>query len=75
MIITELGWIVGLHLVLAVWLGLLASAWKGRSTYTWIAIGLLTSIMGLLLLVRLNRQKPRVELDMQLQHLDGTRLQ
>lgn len=75
MIITEFGWIVGLHVVLAVWLGLLASAWKGRNTWTWIAIGLATSIAGVMLLIRLNKDKPRLELDMQLQHLDGTRLQ
>lgn len=75
MTINDLGWVLGLHVVSALWLGLLASAWKGRSTGTWITIGLLGSVLGLLLLVRLPRLAPRTENDMQRQHLDGTRLQ
>ena len=75
MVITEFGWIFGLHLVMALWLGILASVWKGRNTWTWIAIGLMTSVMGIILLVGLQKKRAEVEPDMQFQHMDGTRLQ
>ena len=74
MAINELGWILGVHLVMSVWLGLLAGAWKGRDTRAWFLIGLLTSIFGLLVLARLPRLQPSSERDMQMQHLDTTRL-
>lgn len=71
------GWIIGLHLILAVWLGVLATVWKKRNTWRWMAIGLLTSLVGILLLARtsrLDRTKVVVETDMHMQHLDGTSL-
>ena len=76
MAIGEFGWIILLHLALAAWLGLLASSWKGRSAWRWTAIGLLTSVFGMLLLARLERRMPSAtfETDMQLQHMDGTSL-
>ena len=77
MSINELGWILGVHLVMSVWLGLLAGAWKGRDTRAWFLIGLLTSVFGLLALARLPRLprlQPGSERDMQMQHLDTTRL-
>lgn len=46
----ELRWLLGLNLVLAIWLGMLADSWKGRRMYVWIGIGLLTSVAGLVLL-------------------------
>lgn len=73
--ISEFGWLIGLHVVLAIWLGLLASAWKGRNTWLWIGIGLITSLPGLILLLRLPRPSPVTENEMQYQHMDGTRLQ
>lgn len=73
--IGEFGWLIGLHVVAAIWLGLLASAWKGRNTWTWVAIGLVSSLFGLVLLIRLPRLLPRIEADMEFQHMDGTRLQ
>lgn len=51
MSIDDLRWVMGLNFVLAVWLGMLADSWKGRNMYGWIAIGLCTSLVGLLLLV------------------------
>ncbi len=77
MTIGEFGWIIGLHVATSVWLGLLASRWKNRSTWRWIAVGLLTSVFGLVLLARLARRVApgqRAETDMQMQHLDGTSL-
>lgn len=73
--IGEFGWLIGLHLVMAIWLGLLASAWKGRNTWIWIGIGLTTSLVGVTLLARLPRLLPVIEAEMQYQHMDGTRLQ
>lgn len=73
--ISEFGWLIGLHVVMAIWIGLLASAWKGRDTWAWIAIGLTTSLLGLILLVRLPRRALLVEGEMQYQYMDGTRLQ
>lgn len=49
----ELQWFLGLNLVLAIWLGMLAEHWKGRDMYRWIAIGLLMSVAGPLLLALL----------------------
>ncbi len=49
----ELQWFLGLNLVLSIWLGMLAEQWKGRSMIRWMAIGLVMSIIGLLLLARL----------------------
>ena len=77
MSIVELGWTIGLHAAMAVWLGVLASAWKGRNAWAWIGIGLLTSIIGLAMLARLTRLPAaprRVETEMHLQHMDGTSL-
>lgn len=73
--ISEFGWLIGLHVVMAIWIGLLASAWKGRNTWAWIAIGLTTSLLGLVLLVRLPRLALVIEGEMQYQYMDGTRLQ
>lgn len=73
--IGEFGWLLGLHVVMAIWLGLLASAWKGRNTWAWIGIGLTTSLLGLLFLARLPRASPAEEGEMQYQHMDGTRMQ
>lgn len=73
--ISEIGWIIGLHVAMSVWLGLLASTWKGRSAWTWFATGLLTSVVGLVLLARLEKRTPakrQGESDMQLQYMDGT---
>jgi hypothetical protein len=47
----ELRWMIGLNLVLAIWLGMLADSWKGRGMYRWMAIGMLTSVFGLVLLL------------------------
>ena len=47
----DLRWLMGLNLVLAVWLGMLADSWKGRHMYGWIVIGLFTSVIGLALLL------------------------
>ena len=46
----ELQWFMGLNLVLAIWLGLLAEHWKGRGIYRWMVIGMVLSVAGLLLL-------------------------
>lgn len=73
--IGEFGWFIGLHLVTAIWLGLLASTWKGRNTWVWIGIGLATSLPGLFFLARLPRLAPVIESEMAYQYLDGTRLQ
>lgn len=51
MSIDDLRWLMGLNLVLAVWLGMLADSWKGRNMYGWMAIGLCTSLAGLVLLL------------------------
>lgn len=51
MSIDDLRWLMGLNLVLAVWLGMLANSWKGRHMYAWIGIGLLTSVAGLVVLL------------------------
>ncbi len=71
----EYGWLIGVHIVLAIWLGLLASAWKARNTWVWVGIGLTTSLLGLILLARLPRSSPTIEGEMQYQYMDGTRLQ
>ena len=47
----KLQWFLGLNLVLAIWLGLLAEHWKGRGMVRWTAIGLVTSVAGPLLLL------------------------
>ena len=46
----ELQWFLALNLVLAIWLGMLAESWKGRGMFRWMAIGLVMSVTGLLLL-------------------------
>lgn len=77
MSIITLGWVIGLHSTLAVWLGILASAWKKRSAWRWIGVGLLTSLLGVVILARMPRvgyTQRIVETDMHLQHLDGTSL-
>jgi len=77
MSIIALGWFIGLHLVMAIWLGTLASVWKKRNMWRWIAIGLVTSFVGVILLARtsrLSRTSQVVEVDMQVQYLDGTSL-
>ena len=51
MSIDDLRWLMGLNVVLAVWLGMLANSWKGRHMYGWMIIGLFTSVAGLVLLV------------------------
>ena len=48
--LSELRWLLGLNLVLALWLGMLANAWKGRNTYCWFFIGICTSLIGLVVL-------------------------
>ena len=61
--IDELRWLIGLNLVLAIWLGMLADSWKGRRMYAWIAIGLVTSVFGIVLLLyvkKLPKNLPRV---------------
>jgi len=76
MSIIVFGWIAGIHVAMAVWLGILASVWKKRGTWRWIAIGLATSLLGLLLLAKMSRLTRSVvlETDMQMQYLDGTSL-
>lgn len=49
----QLRWLLGMNLVMAIWLGMLADSWKGRRMYIWIVIGMLTSVAGLLALVML----------------------
>ena len=51
MSIDDLRWLLGLNVVMAVWLGMLADSWKGRHMYGWMLIGLFTSVVGLVLLV------------------------
>jgi hypothetical protein len=65
-----------LHVMSAVWIGLLASRWKGRSAWRWFAASLFGSLFALILLAMAERQlRPaRVEADMELQHMDGTSL-
>ena len=46
----ELRWLMGLNFVIAIWLGMLADSWKGRRMYVWMAIGLVTSVGGLVVL-------------------------
>ena len=62
--IDELRWVMGLNLVLAIWLGMLADSWKGRRMYVWIAIGLVTSVFGIVLLLcvkKLPKSLPHVD--------------
>ena len=49
--VDEWRWLIGLNLVLALWLGMLADSWKGRRMGAWMAIGLCTSVFGLALLI------------------------
>ena len=53
----DLQWFLGLNLVLSIWLGMLAEHWKGRSMARWMAIGLVMSIFGALLLALLSSVK------------------
>ena len=53
MIIDDLYWVIGLNIVFSIWLGMLADAWKGRQMSTWVAIGLCTSVAGLVMLLML----------------------
>jgi len=46
----DLRWVVGLNLVLAIWIGMLADTWKGRRSHVWMVIGFTTSLFGLALL-------------------------
>lgn len=75
MMISEFGWLIGLHVVISIWLGLVATGWKRRNTWLWVAIGLVTSVAGLVILALLPRQTIDTEADMAMQYLDGTRLQ
>lgn len=59
----ELRWLLGLNLVIAIWLGMLADSWKGRRMYVWMAIGLLTSVAGLVALMFLPKIHPEVRTD------------
>lgn len=63
MTIDDLRWLMGLNVVLAIWLGMLADSWKGRHMYGWMAIGLFTSLAGLVLLVFVKKlpKAPRTE--------------
>ena len=54
----ELRWLMGLNLVVAIWLGMLADSWKGRRMYVWMAIGLVTSVAGLVVLAFLPKVQP-----------------
>ena len=53
MSIEEFRWLLGLNLVVGVWLGMLASSWKGRNFYVWAATGMLVNVVGLLVLALL----------------------
>lgn len=57
--LAELRWLLGLNLVLSLWLGMLANAWKGRNTYGWFIIGLCTSVVGLVVLSVLPKLRAR----------------
>lgn len=57
MSIEEFRWLLGLNLVVGVWLGMLASSWKGRNFYVWAVIGMLVNVAGLLVLALLPTQK------------------
>ena len=59
--LAELRWLIGFNLVLSLWLGMLANAWKGRNTVGWFCIGLCTSIFGLIVLALVPKLQPRVE--------------
>ena len=59
----ELRWLLGLNLVIAIWLGMLAHSWKGRRMYVWMAIGLVTSLAGLVVLIFLPKIQPADRLD------------
>lgn len=56
----DLRWMIGLNVVLALWLGMLADSWKGRRIGVWMMIGMLTSVFGLLILAFLPKL-PRSE--------------
>ena len=49
----ELQWFLVLNLVLSIWLGVLAEHWKRRSMICWMAIGLVMSVTGPVLLALL----------------------
>ena len=59
----ELRWLMGLNLVIAIWLGMLADSWKGRRMYVWMAIGLVTSVAGLVLLAFLPKRATSATLE------------
>ncbi len=70
----ELRWIVGLNIVLAIWLGMLADTWKGRRLYVWMAIGFFTSVVGVVLLAylpKIVRQKTPVRIAVDYSLADG----
>ena len=46
----ELQWFLALNLFLAIWLGRFAESWKGRGMFRWMAIGMVMSVTGPLLL-------------------------
>ena len=54
----ELRWLLGLNIVVAIWLGMLADSWKGRRMYVWMVIGLFTSVAGLIALAFLPKLQP-----------------
>ena len=54
----ELRWLMGLNIVVAIWLGMLADSWKGRRMVVWMAIGLVTSAAGLVILALLPKANP-----------------
>ena len=53
----DVRWLLGLNVVVAVWLGMLANSWKGRSLYRWALIGLIFNVGGLLVLAALPKLK------------------
>ena len=59
--LNELRWLLGLNLVLSLWLGMLANAWKGRNTVLWFLIGLCTSVLGLLALWIVRKLEPAAD--------------
>jgi hypothetical protein len=51
--LNEIRWLLGFNVILSIWIGMLANAWKGRNSYGWFAIGLCISVFGLGLLAAL----------------------
>lgn len=59
----DVRWVLGLNLVMAVWLGMLADSWKGRHMYGWMLIGLFTSLAGLVLLAFVKKLPKATRID------------